>query len=99
MVIVNPAHARRQGHQDGLHPAAGLQTEHGSPVVEQVEFGIPSAAVFLESPLGVRVRLVPAAPDDGEVSVEERIATVADEGKDAFSLEVIEKDAADAARL
>src|SRR5207244_2520925 len=91
----------RQRHQDALDPAAGLQPEERAAVVQQVELDVPAAAEQLEPPLPLRVRQRLAAADDRQVRVQERLAGVADKGERLFeiALDVIEEDAADAARL
>src|SRR5699024_5489200 len=71
-------------------------------VVNQVEFHVAPAPVELESAFALAVGHVAAALDDGCVRVDEGLADAAAEGKtlrEAEFVQVIEKQAANAARL
>src|SRR5579885_2271187 len=99
--IVLPADHRRQRHQDRLGAAARLQAEQRAAVADQVEFDVPAAAELLEGPLPRGVRLLLAALRDRQVGFEEMVAAVLHEGEERFQvpLQIVEEDAADAARL
>src|SRR5690606_27522954 len=100
--VVAPGHQRRQGHEDGLGAAAGLQSEYGAAIVDEVEFHVAPAAIELELPLAFAPGH-PAPPrGDGGVSRQVRIAHAAQEieaaGKSPLA-EVVEEQSADPARL
>src|SRR5258708_1029144 len=101
MVVVAPADDRWQRHEDGLGASAGLESEQGATVVDEVEFGIPAATVFLEGPLSFRVGHVLAALDNRRIGAQESVASVLDEveqfGEIAF--QIIKEYPADAACL
>src|SRR6266545_2028449 len=97
-----PLNLRRQGGQDGLDIAAGLEAEKRAAIVEQIEFDIAAAA----DELLLAVRFSPAAlhvsPNDRRIDVEECTADILHESKigvPVAGIEIIEEDAADAARL
>ncbi|KAF1853478.1 hypothetical protein Lal_00013840 [Lupinus albus] len=97
-----PLHFGRQAHQDRLGVAAGLEAEGGAAVVEQVELDIAAAADQLVFALLGGPGPVHVAADQGGVAVEEGGADIAGEGEISLPvarLEVVEEDAADAARL
>src|SRR5262245_18471266 len=93
---------RRQRHEDGLGSATRLQPEERAAVVDQVELDIAPAAVELEASLPLPKRHGPALFQDGKIGRQEGVADRAREaeGKIEVALsEVVEEDAADAARL
>ena len=102
LVVVVPAHHRRQRHQDRLDAAARLQAEQRAAVVEQVELDVAAAAELLEGPLLARCTARPcgggrsAGTRRGNASPQSRT-----KAKSALEVafEVVEEDAADAARL
>src|SRR6185369_12166815 len=97
-----PRGFRRQRHQDRLDIAAGLQPEAGAAVVQQVELDIAPAPDQLMATLFRRPRPVHPLPNDGGIDLEKRLADTAAERKIALpvaAVEIIEKDAAGAARL
>src|SRR6202044_1250613 len=67
MPVVVPSHQRRQGHQNRFGAAAGLQTEQGAAVVNQIEFHVAAAPIQLKAPLALAERLIPAPFQDGQV--------------------------------
>src|SRR5437868_10936604 len=82
--------------------AAGAQPEPGAAVVQQVEFDVAAAAHQLMLPLLRRPRPVHPRPHDTREDREKGFPDCPDEGEIALpaaAVEIIEKDAADAARL
>src|SRR6202043_2513758 len=82
--------------------AAGLQTEHGAPVVEQVELDVAAAADQLVAALLLGPGELHPLPHNGREHGEESLADRADEGEVALlvaAVEIIEKDPADTSRL
>src|SRR5690606_1440084 len=81
--------------------AARLQAEVGAAVPDQVELDVAAAAVELELALALVVLHGAATLDDGQPGVEEAVADRAHIGEVAFEVvgEVVEEQAADAARL
>ena len=63
----DPAHARRQRHQDRLGAPAGLQAEDRAAVVDEVELDVAAAPDLLPAPLGLAVGQVPPPLDDRQV--------------------------------
>src|SRR5579875_487796 len=101
VVVVFPADARRQRHQDRFGASGRFQTEDGTAVVEQIEFDVSSPAVFLKGPLLLRIRFVFASLDDGQICLQKMVAAIAyklEQGLEV-AFEVIEEDATDAAGL
>ena len=99
---LRPSGCGRQRHQDRLDIAAGLQPEPGTAVVKQVEFDIAAAAHELMAALLVGPGQPHARPHDRRIDLEKRLADGANKGEVALpiaAVEIIEKDAAGAARL
>src|SRR5690606_15582747 len=97
-----PLHFRRQRRQDRLDIAAGLEAKQRAAIVEQIELHVAAAAHQLFLALGGGPRRVHVAADEPRVDVEKRPADVLDEGEvvgPAAGIEIVEEDAADAARL
>src|SRR5205823_2654992 len=86
---------------DRLGAAACPQAEQCAAVIDQVELDIAAAAELLKGSLLQCEGFVLAALGDRQVRLQEVVAAVADEGKEGvdIALEVVEEDAADAARL
>src|SRR5690606_2483456 len=100
--VVAPARERRHRAQDRLGASAGLQAEQRAAVVDQVELDVAPAAPGLEVALALAVRFVAVAFDDRRIRVEEGIPDRARERErplEARLVQVVEEDAADAARL
>jgi hypothetical protein len=100
--VVTPGDHRRHRHQDALGAAARLQAEQRAAVVHEVELDVAAAPVGLEVALALAVRGVAAAPDDRQVRRQEGVADRAHQREarvEAALGEVVEEDAADAARL
>src|ERR671918_2443546 len=87
----------RQGHQDRLGIAAGLEPELGSAIVQQVELDVAPAPLQLVGPLGGAPWPVEVARDQTRIDVEERFADRAHEREVALEivLEIVEEDPAD----
>src|SRR5690606_5308853 len=98
---LRPLHLGRQGHQDGLRIAAGLQAEGGAAIIEQVELHIAAAATELVLALLLRPVMVHVAADDLGIDIAKRPADVLGEGEVLFpvAFQPVIEDAADAARL
>src|SRR5216683_2545317 len=97
-----PPNLGRQGHQDRLDIAAGHQAELGAAVVQQVELDVAAAPHQLVFALGFRPRLVHVPAHQLGIDREEGLADVAGEGEvagEVAAVEIVVKDAADAARL
>src|SRR5580704_9621251 len=97
-----PARLGRQGHQDRLDIAAGHQAELGAAIMQQVELDIAAAAHQLVLALGIRPRLVHVPAHQPGIDLEERLADAAGEGevaREVAAVEIVEEDAAHAARL
>src|SRR6266852_443325 len=95
-----------QRHQDRLDIAAGLEAEQRAAVVEQVELDITAASDELVTALLRRPRLEHVPADQHRVDGEEGFADIVGEGEVALpaaavaaAVEIVEEDAADAARL
>src|SRR6185312_11618020 len=102
ILTLRPGHHRRQGHQDRLDIAAGLQAEDGAAIVEQVELDIAAAAHQLMLAVLLGPAFLHVAPDERRIDVEEGQSDVARKGEIALpiaAVEIIVEDAADAARL
>src|SRR5258706_10618872 len=100
--VVTPFHDRRQGHEDGFGAATGLQAEQRSAIIDQVEFDVTAAPVGLEIALDFAERQILAAFDNRHVGVQQVIAYAADQHEAGIEVrlrQVIEEDAANAARL
>src|SRR5205807_1024446 len=100
--VVAPRGARRQRHQDRFGTPAGLQAEQRAAVVHQVEFDVAAAPVGLEVLFCFAVWHLSTAFEDRPISVQKVISYGAGERKGKIEVaigEVIEEDAADAARL
>src|SRR5258708_3595067 len=99
---LRPRHRGRQAHQDRLDIAAGLEAEQGAAIVEQVELDIAAAAHQLRLAFGGGPGLVHVPADQARIDLEEGGTHLADEGEIALpvaGVEIVEEDAADAARL
>src|SRR5579875_2857627 len=97
-----PGGLRRQGHENRLDIAVGLEPEQGAAVIDEVEFDITAAADQLLAALFGRPGLEHVAPDEAGIDGEKRLADIAGEGEIPLpvpAVEVIEKNAADPARL
>src|SRR5690606_1038627 len=98
-------YGRHRG-QNAVHISPGLQAEHGSAVVEQVEFHVAPPPDQLLLALGFRPGFVPVAPDELRIDVPERPPDVLRESKCGFPpaicfwrRQVIIEDAADTAHF
>src|SRR5690606_32321806 len=97
-----PLHDGRHRHQDAFGAAARLQAEQRAAVPHEVELDIAATAIGLEVALALAIGRVAAALQDGQVGLDEGVAHRADHREAALEAEfgeVIEEDAADAARL
>src|SRR3569833_1355168 len=97
-----PPRQRRQGHQDRLDIAAGLQPEDRAAVIEQVELDIAAAPFQLVGAVLLGPRLVHMLPHDRLIGLEKTLADIACEGEVGLPVaggQIVVKDAADAARL
>src|SRR5262249_31675182 len=93
---------RGQRYQDGLDIAAGLEAEHRAAVVEEVERDVAAAADELMAALLLAPGAVLTRGHDRRVSGEEGAADIPGEGEIALpvaGIQIVVKDAADAARL
>src|SRR6185503_2944804 len=102
MPVVAPPHQRRKRQQDGFGAAARLQSEQRAAIPDQVELHVAAAPIRLEVALAIPVRRVLASREDRRVHRQESVADRAREGEapvEAFGVEVVEEDAADAPRL
>src|SRR6185312_4272803 len=99
--VVLPAHQRRQRHQDRFGAPVGLEPERGAAIVDEVELDVAPAAQELELPLALAPGVAAPSPHDRQIGLEERVTRVAHEGEVArgIALQLIEEDAAHAARL
>ena len=100
--LLRPARLRRQGHQDGLGIAAGLQAELGAAVVEQVELHIAAAAHQLVGLVGVRPASSHVPSDDVGIDVQKCESHRLGEGEiplPVAGVQPVVEDAAHAARL
>src|SRR5687767_12733024 len=79
--VVLPARQRRQRHQDRLGATAGLETEAGAAVVEQVELDVATATVELEAALALGPGCRAPPLGDRQVSGQNVIADAALEGE------------------
>lgn len=68
MVVFEPC-SERKAHEDTLDPSSGLESEYGSPVVDEVELDVASPADLLPVLLLLRECVVLVAFDYGAVSV------------------------------
>src|SRR5262249_35654031 len=100
-IVVLPARDGRQRHEDRFDPTTGLEPKNRTSVIEQIEFDIAAAAIFLESTLPVVIGFVAAPLYNGEVSLQECIAAVAHKREQGLPIafEVIKENATDTARL
>src|SRR5438552_11354572 len=102
MASLWPGRLRGQGHQDRLDIAAGLEAKAGAAVVKEIELDIAAAADQLVLPLRRGPRPVHALAHDRREHREKRVADRPDKREIALpiaAVEIIEKDAAGAARL
>src|SRR6185436_17334936 len=102
MPVVLPARERRQRHQDRFGAAAGLQAERSAAVVDEIEFDITPATVQLEVALALAERRRAPARDDRQICRQKMIADAALIGEAALEaplVQIVEEQAADAARL
>jgi hypothetical protein len=100
--VVAPLHDRRHAHQDALGAAAAVQAEVRAAVPHEVELDVAAAPVGLEVALALAVGRGAAALHDGQVGGQEGVAHGAHQREAALEAavgEVVEEDAADAARL
>ena len=102
---VLPPRGKRQAHQDALDTAArGIQSKSSPAVMHEIELNIAPAPDLLPLLLLLGEGEVLAALDDGDVGRQERGEAVLHEGEQLLLVllglvQVIEEDAADAARL
>src|SRR5262245_19339160 len=101
MKVIQPAHHRRQRHEDRLGAPARLEAEDGAAIVNQIEFHVAAAAELLETALLVGVGFVSPLFGDRQVSGQKIVAAILHEREERLKVafEIIEEDAADAARL
>src|SRR5258706_16420961 len=78
-VPLGPSHQGRQRHQYRLRVAAGFQTEHSPPVVEQVELDVAAAADQLMAALLLGPGELHPRPHNSREDAEEGFADRADE--------------------
>src|SRR6185436_20888590 len=97
--VVAPGDQRRQRHQDRLGAAARLQAEQRAAVVDEVELDVAPAAIRLEGALALAEGMLPALLDDRRIGGQEMVADRPREIEGAVIGNVVEEDAADAARL
>src|SRR6266404_2969745 len=100
--LSGPCRFGRQRHQDRLDIAAGLQTECGAAVVEQVELDIAAAADELMTALVGGPGEPHARPHDGRENGEDSVPDRSEEGEVALpvaAIEIVEEDPAGAARF
>src|SRR6476661_4023295 len=97
-----PLNLRRQGGQDGLDIAAGLEAEERAAIVEKIEFDIAAAADELLLAVGFSPVERHVSANDRRIDVAECAADILHESKvgvPVAGIEIVEEDAADAARL
>src|SRR3569833_260367 len=100
--LSRPPHFGRHGAQNGVDVAAGLETEGGTTVVEEVELDVAAAADELVVAIGLGPWGRVVAVDELGVNLEEGAADILGEGEVVVPVaarELIVEDAADAARL
>src|SRR5580765_8479231 len=100
--VVAPFRARRHGDQDRLGATARLQAEQRAAVVDEVELDVARAPVGLEGTLALTERSAFAALDDRHVGGQEVLTDRARQRERMLEGrvgEIVEEDAADAARL
>src|SRR5882672_1206765 len=100
--VVAPFHDGRQRHEYRLRPPARLQPEQRAAIIDEIEFDVATAAVRLKIPLALPIGEVPAALQHRQVCRQEVIPHAAHQSEariEAAVVQVVEKDAADAARL
>src|SRR6185436_7686484 len=99
--VIDPAHERREAHQDRLRSTAGLEPEDRASIIEEVEFHIAPAAIQLVLTVPLGKRFVAPLFRDRNVGIEKGIAYRGDESEIllAIPIDVVEEDAADPARL
>src|ERR1700755_174681 len=97
-----PFHFRRHRRQDRIDIAAGLQSEDGAAIIQQVELDVTSAPDQLLFAVGGGPGRAEIAPDDFRIDLQETAADILGKGKVgvpvAAVMPVVE-DAADAARF
>src|SRR5436305_10910415 len=89
-VLLGPRRFGGERHQDRLDIAAGLQTEGGAAVVEQVELDIAAAANELMTALLGRPGLPHTRPHDGRDNGEDGVADRSEEGEVALPIAAVE---------
>src|SRR5688572_27685206 len=97
--VIAPFGARRQGHEDRLGAAARLQAEERAAIVDQVELDVAAAPVGLEAALALAERQVFPSFEKRYVGLEEMVADRLRQVERGRLRQVVEEDAADAARL
>src|SRR5215469_4118458 len=101
-VPLRPRRQRWQRHQNGFGIAAGFEPENGAPVVEQIELDIAAPPDQLMAPLLLGPGEPHPGPDNRCKNRAKRVSDRANKGKVALpvaTVEIVEKDPADAARL
>src|SRR5690606_33182197 len=93
---------RRHRAEDRFAASARLESEQRAAVVDEIELDVSSAPPCLERALALAVGFVAMTQHDRRVGVEEGIADRAQQReavREAALVQVVEEDAADAARL
>src|SRR5262249_59862548 len=101
LIVFPPAGNGGQRNKVLFDTPAGLEAENRSPIVKQIEFDIAAAAKLLEFAFPLAIGNTFAALGDRQVSVQKMIAAIPHEGEEGpkATFQVIEENAADAARL
>src|SRR5687768_2683958 len=55
MIVVVPAHQRRQAHQNRFGAATALQTKERTAIPDQIELNVPAAPIQLKLTFAIRV--------------------------------------------
>src|SRR3954447_2686412 len=106
--VSRPAHARRQRGENRVDIAAGLQAKNRAAIVEGIEFDVAAAPNLLLLTFGVGPRFRPVGAYDVRIDVEKALTNVPGKREIGVpgavlcivvAVQIIEKDAADAARL
>src|SRR4051812_24408558 len=100
--VVAPGGLGRHRHEDRFAAAARLEAEQSAAVIHQVEFDVAPAAVELEVALTVPERRSFPLIQDRQIGGQERVAHRACEAERKIEIalrEIVEEDAANAARL
>ena len=102
LVVVLPARGLGERHEDALDAPTRFEAEDGAAVVDQVELDVPAAAHLLPLPLRRREVIVLVLGHGGQVGGDHVVEALLGESEDLIGravVEVIEKDAAQPARL